>query len=519
MKNVKRIFALLVVLIMLLSMTITVSADNTKGSITVNGDGTYNGYKLLEATNALDESGNATEKFAYTLNEKYKSVLESVIGEVTESEMISYIQNLDTDGIRDFADKVYREILNSTSEITPDADFVGGTAKEVDQGYWLIADVTIFDNGATNTTYSLVMLDTAGKDEIKVDVKKDVPTVEKKVEEINDSIAAADDSTTNWADAADYDINDEINFKLTGTVDGNIGSYNKYFYSFHDTMNKMTFVEDSVKVSIDGTDYTSKFVVEWNADNKTLGVSIADLLSIKNDEDKPVVTANSKIVVEYKATLDADAVIGSTGNPNEVYLEYSNNPYDTNEGEPSTGNTPKDVVTVFTYQLVIDKVDGNITDERVLLEGAGFTLYKWNAEQEKYLAVGNEITGVTEFEFKGLDAGQYKLVETTVPAGYNKADDVEFVVESEFDNELKALVVKDIDGNSITASEENTEAKFVVTLAEGKVKTDIKNFSGSELPSTGGIGTVIFYVVGGIVFVGALILLVVKVRMKSHSDN
>ena len=130
------------------------------------------------------------------------------------------------------------------------------------------------------------------------------------------------------------------------------------------------------------------------------------------------------------------------GNTNVSKLEYSNNPY----GD-GTGVTPEDKVIVITYNLIANKVDGN----NAPLEGAGFTLYKLDSTTGDYVAVGNEITGVTTFYFKGVDAGQYKLVETTVPAGYNKADDLVFSVEATYDTtsdnpELKTLVVKDASG-------------------------------------------------------------------------
>ena len=137
------------------------------------------------------------------------------------------------------------------------------------------------------------------------------------------------------------------------------------------------------------------------------------------------------------------------------------------------------------------------------------------------MSVGNEVKDVTTFTFTGLDAGQYKLVETTVPAGYNKADDVEFTIEATYDTEsadpkLTSLVVKDKDGSVISATAENQEASFATVLLEGKVSTKVVNKAGAELPSTGGIGTTIFYILGGLLAVGAVVLLVTKRRMNAE---
>lgn len=263
----------------------------------------------------------------------------------------------------------------------------------------------------------------------------------------------------------------------------------------------LTFNADSVTVTVDGTAVTTGYevVTEDLDDGCTFEVRFADLKNIK------AVKAGSKVVVNYTAKLNENAVIGEGGNTNVSKLEYSNNPY----GD-GTGVTPEDKVIVFTYNLIANKVDGN----NAPLEGAGFTLYKLDSTTGDYVAVGNEITGVTTFYFKGVDAGQYKLVETTVPAGYNKADDLVFSVEATYDTtsdnpELKTLVVKDASGKVVS---EGTEAIFTATLRTGAVSTDVQNLSGTELPATGGIGTKIFYTVGAIIMIVAAVLLITRKR-------
>ena len=390
-----------------------------------------------------------------------------------------------------FADAVFAKIKTLEPEAKTSDDKFSG----VDQGYYLIAETKTGDEG---DTYSLVMLDTAGNDSVTVTTKEDRPELEKKVKEKNDSTGAESD----WQDAADYDIGDDVPFQLTGTVDAKYDNYGSYYYAFHDTMSDgLTFNADSVTVTVDGTAVTSGYevVTEDLDDSCTFEVRFADLKNIE------AVKAGSKVVVNYTAKLNENAVIGEGGNTNVSKLEYSNNPY----GD-GTGVTPEDKVIVFTYNLIANKVDGN----NAPLEGAGFTLYKLDSTTGDYVAVGNEITGVTTFYFKGVDAGQYKLVETTVPAGYNKADDLVFSVEATYDTtsdnpELKTLVVKDASGKVVS---EGTEAIFTATLRTGAVSTDVQNLSGTELPATGGIGTKIFYTVGAIIMIVAAVLLIARKR-------
>lgn len=486
MKKIKRLFAFAAAMVMVLAMGINVSAAD----ITIDGGAKgaeYAAYMLLNATN--DETD--TTKFAYTLNEKYAEVLQNVTGKTEERDIVAYISELNAEGIRDFADAVYAQVKDMTPEYTTSTDAFTG----VEQGYYLIAETK---TGDAQDTYSLVMLDTAGNEDITVTTKEDKPELEKKVKETNDSTGEVSD----WQDAADYDMGDEVPFQLTGTVESKYENYSNYYYAFHDTMSAgLTFDADSVKVLVDGAEVTEGYevVTEDLEDGCTFEVRFADLKQIAS------VKAGSEIIVEYTAVLNENAVIGAAGNPNKAKLEYSNNPY----GD-GTGETPEDKVTVFTYELTANKVD----KDGEALEGAGFTLYKFDAEADDYVAVGEEITGVTTFTFTGQDAGQYKLVETTVPAGYNKADDVFFTVEAVYDTlsdnpQLTKMVVKDADGNIISDGENPV---FAVDMTAGQAATNVVNLSGTELPETGGIGTKIFYTVGAVLMIAAAVFMITRKR-------
>ena len=498
MKRMKRFASLILAFVLAFVLAVPAFAATTNITISNGADGAeYEAYRLLDAT----EGDN--DNFAYTVNEKYRTALQTVTEKTTDSEMISYISGLDETALRTFADAIYAEVKSLDADVATSTNRFEG----VEQGYYLIAETK---TGADPDSFSLVMLNTAGKTDLNVTTKEDVPEVDKKVQEKNDSTGAVSD----WQDGADYDVNDHVPFKLTGTLPDNYDKYSTYKYVFHDEQSDgLTFEPDSVKVYVvNGEDKTEvsdslyEVVTSGLSDNCTFEVSFEDLKQVTTDK-------TSKIVVEYTSILNDQSVIGSTGNPNQAKLEFSNNPY----GD-GTGKTPFDKVIVFTYKLVANKVD----KDGQPLEGAGFTLYKFDSEANDYVAVGSEITGVTTFTFERLDAGQYKLVETTVPAGYNKAEDLIFTVEATYDTdsaepEFKDLVVKNANGDVIsgTNAQEGQTFTFTVSTADGSASTNIVNHTGTELPSTGGIGTTIFYLTGTILVLGAVVLLITKKRMEN----
>lgn len=494
MKALKKLVASVAAIVMALTV-FAAPAQATTITITGGASGSeYAAYKLMSATDGGDG------KFSYTVNSTYSSILKEVSGKTTDAEVISYVSGLDAAGTRTFADAVYAKVKSMSADYTSSSNSFSG----VDQGYYLIVETK---TGSDQDTYSLVMLDTAGKDDVSVATKESAPSLEKKVQEKNDSTG----TTSAWQDGADYDIGDNVPFKLTGTVSAKYADYKMYKYVFHDTLsNGLTFNSSSVVVKVDGTtiDASNYTVNTSTTDGCSFEIVFNDLKTITG----ATVTASSNITVEYTAKLNDNAVIGSAGNPNVAKLEYSNNPYDTTN--PTTGKTPEDKVIVFTYKLVANKTDkdGNA------LSGAGFTLYKLikgeNGAEDSYQAVGSEITGVTTFNFTGIDAGTYKLVETTVPAGYNKAEDLVFQVVATYDTDSTDPKLTDITIKDSTGAVISGENKvFTTNLAAGTATTNVVNNSGTELPSTGGIGTTIFYVVGGVLVFVAVVALVAKKRM------
>lgn len=361
-------------------------------------------------------------------------------------------------------------------------------------GYYLVKDQDGTQDGKSDA-YTKFIVQVVGPTDVKV--KSDVPTVEKKVKDTNDSTG----DTSGWQDSADADINDDVDYQITGTMPDNIGDYTTYKYVFTDTMSKgLTFKEKSTKIMIGNTDVTKNFtqnvtpndnstVVTWTCDDlKTAGVEL---------------TPATKVVVTYKATLNENAVIGSAGNPNTVNLTYSNNPNKGGEGQ--TGKTPDDKNIVFTYKAVVNKKD----QDKKSLKGAGFTL------QKKVNGVYKDVKSLpagdaTTFEFTGLDDGEYKLIESTTPAGYNTIEPVTFTISATHD-------IENVNPALTELKVENTTATFTADEAAGSLTTDVINKKGSTLPETGGMGTTLLYAVGGVlVALAAAYIIISKKHEKAE---
>lgn len=204
--------------------------------------------------------------------------------------------------------------------------------------------------------------------------------------------------------------------------------------------------------------------------------------------DGVTLNKDTKVVVTYSAKLNENAVIGSAGNPNRVYLTYSNNPNKGGEGD--TGKTPDDKNIVFTYKTVVNKVE-MVDQDKKPLKGAAFKLEKKQSD-ETYKEVKSFTAGDdTTFTFTGLDDGDYRLTEITTPAGYNTIKPIDFTITATHDTESEDPQLLTLSGKATTG-----EANFASDTNAGSLTTDVVNKKGSTLPSTGGIGTTIFYVAG-----------------------
>lgn len=509
MKRVKRVLALLAALALVLAMAVPAWAEEAGATYTLtinNANGTYEAYQIFSGDLSVNDGKKVLSNIQWGSGvdatkmggESAATVAESLTkSALAESFAESLVSNSKLSSVKAIA-----KAKNET------AVFTGLSA-----GYYLVKNSSI-DSGKTYTDFILEVVGNTIANH-----KGDVPDVEKKVEEKNDSTGAA----TTWGTTADYDVGDEINFELTGTLPESYGRYTTYKYKFDDTMTNMTYENGSVKVyyvkgeSTTRNEINSGFASTWDNRAKKLTVTFNDLKTAV-----PELAHGDKIVVTYTATLDANAVVGGKGNPNKVKLEYSNNPND--EG---TGETPEKAVVVFTYKTIINKVKKGTDGNNVPLAGAEFTLSKFIASEggrdtvkvnngAEYLGTWNNGVTVTPtntgnianvFTFSGLDAGIYRLTETKTPEGYNTIDPVYFEIVATNDG----TKVTNMEGKAVNGS----EISFTENTTDGSLSADVINNAGTTLPSTGGMGTTVFYVVGGGLMAVAVVLLVTKKRMEN----
>lgn len=376
----------------------------------------------------------------------------------------------------------------------------GGTANDVVGGYYLIKDQDgTVPSSETYTPYIVsVVCDITIKPK-----SNEVPKFTKKLKDTNDTTGAI----SGWQDSADYDIGDDIPFRLQGTVSKDIDSYKTYYYAFHDVEEAgLTFDPDSVEVfvgdEVTGTKITTGYTVDTSpADGCTFEIVFDDLKKVTD------VTANSIITVTYESTLNTNAVLGKQGNVNTAQLEYSNNP----RGN-GTGTTPWDNVIVFTYKVVVNKVD----QAGQPLDGAEFTLTKkLNDGTEVDMPMNIDTSKKSLFTLSGLDDGVYTLTETVTPAHYNTIDPITFTVNADHTITWETERREDI-LTSLSGDKKVGEITFTSSKTDGTLTTNVINNIGTTLPGTGGIGTTIFYVIGGGLMVAAAILLITKKRMENR---
>lgn len=494
----KKLISVILSMAMVLCMTVTGFAAGETYSITINNSTAGHIYEVYQIfTGDVSNKTLSNVEWGSGVNQTGKDALGSAADKAKELE----------GGNAATAETFAKTLVDNKYLITEKIPTLEYNQNEknyslsgLTAGYYLVKDKEDKDNPiGKGDAYSAYIVQVVGN--VSMAPKSSIPTVEKKVKDINDS---TETELGGWQDSADHDINDAVEFQLTGTIAENYDKYKTYQFIFHDTLSDgLTFNEKSVRVYVGNQEIKSGYEVVTTdlKDDCTFEVKFTDLKQIQ------AVKSGSKITVEYNATLNSEAVIGSTGNPNDVYLEYSNNP-----NSAGTGKTEKDTVRVFTYKTIVNKVTKNDKNENVSLAGAAFKLEKWNKNENKWTLVKKFTAGEeTTFEFRGLDDGNYKLTETATPDGYNTIDPIEFTITAEHEIDSADPQLKSLSGDATTG-----EITFTSSINEGSLITDVVNNTGAELPETGGIGTKIFYVVGAALVIGAGVLLITRKRMSTR---
>lgn len=503
MKNIKRFICVLLALVMAFAMAIPTFAEQegtlSEGSITINDavpGQTYKVYRILD----LESYNKDTGAYAYKANSAWSDWLKEQKAYV-EIDDQGYVTWFEDASAADFAKAAQAHAADSniSADDTAPASaaeegktYSSVSFKNLKLGYYLV----------DTTLGTLCSLDTTNPNVVMKE-KNEVPTNEKKVEE---------DSNGIYGPNNDADIGQTVNFKSTITAQA--GAEN---YVFHDKMSVgLTFVsvtEITLKGENVNTNYytiVTKKVEDAEAEEEGLDDDCTfEVRFTKSFCD--TLKAGEEIVISYSAILNENAVVAGEGNINESKVSYGDSS-NIKTTPPSGTKTYTWDVDIFKYTMSTDNNDEGAegdpaTPTPIPLAGAKFTLSKNSngtnpikliAQDANVYRVADDASAVTEittdtsgeFAIKGLDSDTYYLTETKAPDGYNKlAAPIKVVIS---------------DDGKITVDNK------VVN------KVEVLNQTGPELPSTGGIGTTIFYIIGGILVVGAGVLLVAKRRMKSE---
>lgn len=505
MKRLKKWTAMVLAVILMMSMSVAAMAAGENHTITINNSVSGHSYAAYQIFKGDLASDGTLSNIDWGSGVNGAGLLAALQAE--DSNTYGNCKNaadaanvLAANGtFNNSTAKAFAEIAaNYTTNTSFSSNYSDGnhnyTIAGLDDGYYLIRDTAAVTGADAQTEYILTVTN-----DTEVTPKSDVPESQKKVKDANDTTGIV----SGWQDSADYDIGDSIPFQLTATLPDNYSEYDTYSMTFHDTEAAgLDFQKDTVKVYV-GDSETSiapslYSISESQEDECTFEITIPDVKNI------PGVMDSSVIRVEYESVLTEQAVIGSAGNRNTMYLTYSNNPYGY-----GIGTTPADTVIVFTYQTIINKIN----EKNETLNGATFTLEKEiNGETENRWETVGTVTGTdtSVFTFTGLDDGNYRLTETKAPDGYNTMEPVLFTVMATHDTDTDSDGVHNL--SELTGNVEDGVIQFTSNVIDGSLTAYIQNFPGSILPGTGGRGTTVFYIVGIALVAGAAAIITVRIK-------
>jgi len=489
----KKFLALAMVAMMIVAMAAPTFAANEVGTITINGvvaDTTYEIYELLD----LESYNTASGAYSYKVNANWSGFFATsdalAYVSIDDAGYVTWKNGDDAESVAAFArlalayaedngidpvksSAVPGDFVTSTD---PSTQAVTGVFGDLELGYYLVDSTAGALCGLTTTNPNAF-----------INAKNGLPTIDKQVEE---------DSTTQWTESNTADIGQTVNFRVTINVQA--GAQN---YVYHDIMSKgLTFGGVSkIEHVVPGSNLTEEIVL--NQDYTVVTGSTSDDCTFEVNFDDAFVAdleANDKIIIYYSAMLNRNAVIAGEGNTNEAWLDFGDEHH-----------TNHDTTITYTYEIDIIKTDSQNT----LLDGAKFKIYD-AADGGNEVAVVLMDDGVTyrraradetgveivvkdgKVKVVGFDNGTYYLEETEAPDGYNK---------------LTARQKFIISDNNLNATFNNG------TYSTGS-GVHVVNKTGSMLPETGGLGTVLFIAIGSILVLGAGVLLVTKKRMSKIGE-
>ncbi len=505
MKTTKKLFAVLLTLAMVLALGLTTFAFAAEtGSITVKNpaaDTTYTAYKIFDATytdtdDHTDTDGNysytiAADAAAYTAVSEYAATESNGLTLTKNSKgtyTVTFADNFKAAAFAQYLKTNYADALGTGTALTVQAD---GTAKAdgLELGYYFVSS-----NNGTICNLATV------KDAVIYD-KNDTPDIKKTVDDADKTV----------------EVGQVLTFTLTGKVPSTTG-YTTYTYTISDTMTEgLTFGgTDTVTVKLGGEDITdSEYVKITSTDADDDGVvdGFTATIDVMKYQDK----VGEDIVITYTATVNENAITRNI-ETNTVTLTYSNNPAD----DTKTG-TAEDKVDLYSFNINIDKYNSENVNKK--LSGAEFVLKKTVDDATKYYKYDETAKTVSWVDdkadatevvtgadgaaaFNGLEAGTYTLEETEAPDGFNPlTKDIEVVITKTEDGEGNVTKSATVDGETVTVDEDNGLS----------LTAKVANSSGAILPETGGIGTMIFVVIGMFAVLGAGIFLVTNKRMSKES--